>query len=353
MINLVVASRKGLIHDVKAISSLSLDSDHRVVVALINLRFTLARSPVKRRRVAVEKLKEPGVKERMAENLCAKIEINEEEEDVERAWESSKKAILESIEATVGFKYIGGKKKRTPFWNEEMRKAVKDKNDVFRKWVKERAENNRRNYVICRNAAKRTKRKVVGETWERISRDLEEDFHGTKKLLYLMTKGYRKVNKEKSYSLKDDQGNLLTEPEDVDRQWNGYFESLLNTSDEVVSDMNTSDDDDKENQVGDEDITEEEVMIALKHMRDNKAAGTDEIPAEIYKYGGQHTIYYLTWICNMAWKTKMIPMGWGSAVIYPVHKKGGHTNCKNYRTVSLLPHAGKIYERIFERRLRT
>ncbi|XP_076029362.1 uncharacterized protein LOC143018122 [Oratosquilla oratoria] len=184
MIDLVLASRESLIHDVKAIPFLSLDSDHRVVVALIYLRFTLARPPVKRRRVAVDNLKEPEIKQRMDENLCAKIEINEEEEDVERAWESSKNAILESIEATVGFKYIGGKKKRTSFWNEEMRKAVKERNDAFRKWLKERTEDSRINYVRCRNVAKTTKRKVVGETWERIGRDLEEDFQIVHNIIY-------------------------------------------------------------------------------------------------------------------------------------------------------------------------
>ena len=85
-------------------------------------------------------------------------------------------------------------------------------------------------------------------------------------------------------------------------------------------------------------------------MRNNKTAGTNEIPAEIYKYGGQHTIDYLTWICNIVWKTKKIPMEWASAVIYPVHKKGDRTECNNYRAISLLSHAGKIYERIFELR---
>ena len=99
---------------------------------------------MKRRMIAVEKLKEPEEKERMNENLRIQLEINEEEENIERAWELSKKAILESIEDTVGFKYIGGKKKRTPCWNEEMRKAVKDKNDAFRKWLKERTEDSRK-----------------------------------------------------------------------------------------------------------------------------------------------------------------------------------------------------------------
>ena len=60
-----------------------------------------------------------------------------------------------------------------------------------------------------------------------------------------------------------------------------------------------------------------------------------------------------TWICNIAWKTRKISIKWASAVIYPVHKKGDRTDCNNYRPISLLPHAGKIYERILKGRLRT
>ncbi|MPC17988.1 hypothetical protein E2C01_010859 [Portunus trituberculatus] len=138
--------RKSLTHDVKAILSLSLDSDHHVVVALVNLCYTLVRPLGKRSRLAVEKLKEHEMKEKLAENLHKKLETDEEE-NFERTRELSKKAILESIEDTNGFKYIGGKKKRTHFWNTEVQNAVKDKNDALRKWLKEKTEDSKRNYV--------------------------------------------------------------------------------------------------------------------------------------------------------------------------------------------------------------
>ena len=36
----------------------------------------------------------------------------------------------------------------------------------------------------------------------------------------------------------------------------------------------------------------------------------------------------------------------------PIYKKGDKTRCENYRGISLLSHAGKIYERVMEQRLR-
>lgn len=156
----------------------------------------------------------------------------------------------------------------------------------------------------------------MGETWDIIGRDLEEDFHGTKSCCTQWQKRYRKLNTKNNVSLfLSYQGNLLTERKDVHRRWNEYFESLLNTLKED-SDMNIRDDGEEVNQVEGEDITEEEVTIALKHMRNNKASGTDEIPVDIFKYGGPHHL-----LPDMDSEIKKIPVEWGSAVICSVHKK--------------------------------
>ena len=40
------------------------------------------------------------------------------------------------------------------------------------------------------------------------------------------------------------------------------------------------------------------------------------------------------------------PAGWKKANVFPAHKKGDKQNLKNYRPISLLPVAGKIFERI-------
>lgn len=47
-----------------------------------------------------------------------------------------------------------------------------------------------------------------------------------------------------------------------------------------------------------------------------------------------------------------MPEEWGRAIICPIYKKKDKAECANYRGISLLSHASKVYERILERRLR-
>ena len=48
----------------------------------------------------------------------------------------------------------------------------------------------------------------------------------------------------------------------------------------------------------------------------------------------------------------MVPLDWQKGVVSPILRKGDKTVCNNNRGITLLSHAGKIYNRILERRLR-
>ena len=52
---------------------------------------------------------------------------------------------------------------------------------------------------------------------------------------------------------------------------------------------------------------------------------------------------------NLAWEKKEIPKEWSNAII---HKRGDATICDNYRGISLMCVAAKVYEKIIEKRLR-
>ena len=100
-------------------------------------------------------------------------------------------------------------------------------------------------------------------------------------------------------------------------------------------------------------ITEHEVESAVKRSKSGKAPGCDIIPNEVYKAGEHEMVRRLTAIFNQAYREGCVPTEWGQAEICPIYKqKGDYLRCENYRGVSLMSHACKLYESVLECRLR-
>src|ERR1700733_4837505 len=70
------------------------------------------------------------------------------------------------------------------------------------------------------------------------------------------------------------------------------------------------------------------------------------------KAGGQSSIQMMHKLCNKIYETKECPKDWGKATIVPIHKKGDKKECSNYRAISLLSIAGKVYTKILQMRLK-
>ena len=359
LIDLILTNSKNIFKDVKAIPSVSLDSDHRMILGKIRIRAPKTKIKKKRKRFVLENLKKPEC----VEQLIAKIqdeghrEENGEGQSVESKWNKFKDVVKTSAEEVVQVKVSGNtKKKSTAWWTAEVAEAVKAKMKAFRKWMKTRAHEDRQEYIDKRNQAEIIKRLAKKESWQRIGEDLRRDTENTRKLLYTMARNYRKGNQEMSYVVKDECGeNLLTKQEDISERWRDYFEKLLNAEERPTFENTeqTRLQQLEEQEIIEEDISMEEVRSAVRRMKNGKAPGEDELPVEIIKALSEIGTNWLKEIINEAWKTERIPQDWGRAVVCPNYKKGDKTQCNNYRGISLLSHAGKIYERILEARLRT
>ena len=96
----------------------------------------------------------------------------------------------------------------------------------------------------------------------------------------------------------------------------------------------------------------QELDKILRKIKAGKAAGSDNIRAEMLKELPTSAKEYLLEICNKAWNSQSIPDDWSNAIILPIHKKGSTTDCHNYRGISLLSVGAKVYEGILEARLR-
>uniref|UniRef100_A0A3Q0SSH4 Reverse transcriptase domain-containing protein n=1 Tax=Amphilophus citrinellus TaxID=61819 RepID=A0A3Q0SSH4_AMPCI len=90
------------------------------------------------------------------------------------------------------------------------------------------------------------------------------------------------------------------------------------------------------------EITIEEVKIAIKSLKNNKAAGLDEIPAELLKHSGQAMEEELTILFNKCWQSGAVPEDWRKCAIVKIPKKGNISERTNWRGITLLSLWDKI-----------
>ena len=96
----------------------------------------------------------------------------------------------------------------------------------------------------------------------------------------------------------------------------------------------------------------DEVEKAILSLKDNKAAGPDNIPAEVIKYGECALHRRLFNFILDCWSAKCLPQQWKNANIILVHKqKGDRAECGNSHGISLLSVAGKVMAKIMITRL--
>ena len=100
-----------------------------------------------------------------------------------------------------------------------------------------------------------------------------------------------------------------------------------------------------------EEPTLAEVKSAIKKLNSHKACGTDGIPGELIKFGGEELCNELWKLVIKIWRLEEIPSEWKKGIIIPVFKKGDKQDCLNYRGISLLITTYKVFTRILYNRV--
>ena len=102
------------------------------------------------------------------------------------------------------------------------------------------------------------------------------------------------------------------------------------------------------------DITRVEVEQVVKKLKNGKAAGMDEIPYEMYKWGGPRITDLLVVLFEKIWNAEMVPKCWNESRVILLHKGGQKSKkeLKNYRPIALMDTIGKIFCMFLNERMR-
>ena len=158
--------------------------------------------------------------------------------------------------------------------------------------------------------------------------------------------------------IKSSEGNLLTDPEDINERYKSYFQELLqnrkinkeheqhqkliNENHELYMKISMYDEDPMN-----KEITMKEIERAIKSLKKEKAPGPDEIYNEIIINAGKNLKTNLLKMINIFWQLENIPEELFRVEIKSLYKgKGDIGNLENHRGIFLNSNILKFIERI-------
>ena len=333
-------------------------SDHYLLEAKIQMRGYIIRGGsgvrMNQRVIKIEELEKLEKREayvNLLEREWARVR-NRRWCSMNEEWEIFKKSVLGSAAKVCGYKRVGRKNERSAWWDEEVKRLVKEKKRLFEAVLAERSERNVEEYKRMKRQVKRVVREKKNALDERDGEKMSRQFRENKKLFWSSVNKKRSTREQMSMRVKDSEGNLLVEQGAVSKRWKEYFQGLLNVDTGRGAQLLDVRNENGNDLVGFE-IEVDDVELALKKLKKGKSPGVDGIKSEMLKYGGDAMLEWLTRVCKVCMASERVPRDWVRAIMVPFYKgKGDRNDCRSYRGISLLSIPGKVYGRILIERVR-
>ena len=192
-----------------------------------------------------------------------------------------------------------------------------------------------------RKSARHDKREYVVKKCEEL-----EKHEGNAKFVFATVKEVTRKFSAKLNVVNDENGNPLSNKEEISSRWYRYCNTLYGGDDWNDGNYYSS-----ETEIEPEPLRSE-VVAAMKELKTSKAAGVDGIPAELIKCLGEEGVSMMWQMCKKIWKTGKWSTDWRRAVFVTLPKKGNLKECSNHRTISLISHASKVLLKIINGRMK-
>ena len=90
---------------------------------------------------------------------------------------------------------------------------------------------------------------------------------------------------------------------------------------------------------------------ANKEIRNKKATGDDDVPADVLKLLGEVGLKIMTKLIDTIYQTGEWPKDITEVTLIALNKKSQATKCSDLRTISLIAHTAKIVAKILRRKI--
>ena len=338
----------------RAYNSVELDSDHRIIsICLITSLRTTKGKPCKRPKFNWKKLQDQGTKEAFQLELSNRFQALtalDDTADITERYEAFATTVQEVAEEVLG----KHKPQGLPGWVSQKTAKLKiERDEAKKKFAISKSPQARERWRKL-NAALNDSYKV--DEAAQLNKQMEElriaDETGNYTTTWKIIHSLSGKKDKKNVKVKKRDGNPPESEQDLLEEWKEYFSSLLNNNSGLIP-AEVPPPADEDLPICIDPPTREETAKAIAAMKVNKAAALDcAITAEALKGGGDQMIDAIHAFCCEVYTTLSPPKQWITNVIIPLPKKGDLSLMTNYRGISLMSIAAKVYNKILLNRIR-
>ena len=280
---------RGSVKNARSYPGADVDSDHNLIGMKIRIKLKRIRKRKVTKKWDLDKFaKDTTVKRNFQQFVEEQMTKNRVRGDtIEKRWSQLKDTVKEGIRNSIPKRQKVAKK---PWVTKEMLEKMEQR----RKWKNQNTEEARKMYKKLNNELRREIEAARDKSWNEECAEIEEfEKIGRSDLMYykINQHGKKYAGKKEQLCLKDGDGKLLTMQEDIKNRWQEYTQELYAAEGRPLEEeMKVEEECEIEEDNKGPDLMEEEILLAIKEMAEKKAAGEDEIPAEIWKQLGQSAL---------------------------------------------------------------
>ena len=281
----------------------------------------------------------------------------------EEAWACFKSTFLSVVDILAPMKVIRMKVRTQPWMNTDILRAIKERNNKYAKFRKNR---NEELFLICKTLRNKVNGMIKSAKKTYFNEKVEENKNKPQKLWKALKElgcSNRLKTKITNLNIKIN-GSIITEKLNVANCLNGFFTTIATTLVDKLplhsgrygeqhihafyKNLGAVEDSFKLSSV-----TAEDVLIKLRALQPTKATGHDGISTRFLRDAADSIAPVVAHISNLSIRQGHVPQDFKLARIVPLHKKGSKLDPRNYRPVSILCSISKVIERLVYEQINT
>ena len=258
---------------------------------------------------------------------------------------------IEFAEKNIPKKSITVRTKDKPWFNSELRLAIRKRERLRQKALKGSLIARER-YIIQRNHVNNMKKHAKQSFYCDIHGLVDQYASNNQKDFWKLVKRIIRSN-DNSINipplLNPTTSELVIDDKGKANVLNSYFSSIstVDSSDNDIPHFECR----TNNKINNIQIRSEDIVDIIKTLKTNKASGMDKISHIMLKNTINTVCIPLLLLFNKSLELHIFPAPWKIARIMPIFKKGDEHNPSNYRPISLLSTVGKLFERIIHKHI--